>query len=72
MATYEFLQDCFAADVRAAARKADMKLYEIDALCGVAFCASTNRPDYMPTMRNYLHICAMLDLNPNDYIQEVS
>lgn len=70
MKRWTFLVKCFRQDVIDAARKAGMKRYEIDALCGLSFTSSMTRNDWMPTLRNYFAICEQLDLNPNDYIQE--
>lgn len=65
-----FLRPEFAADVTATAKRVGLKMYEVEALCGVSFAGSMMRDDWLPTMRNYLHICYMLELNPRDYIDE--
>lgn len=70
MKKWGFLRQEFSNDVRAAAAAAGFKSFEIEAMIGISFMGSLSNEDWMPTLRNYLQICIMLDLNPRDYLDE--
>lgn len=59
----------FAQDVIDASVEAGVTYREVDEMLGVqvAYSITGNNPDYLPTMRNYLAVCNLLDLDPRKY-----
>lgn len=65
-----FMRDLLAQDVRTVMNHAKVSQYEVDALIGsqvVGSLLAPSKPDYMPTMRNYIKLCNVLDLDARKY-----
>lgn len=66
----EFNRKLFAQDCRTMMAFAGVTQYEVDALVGsqvIASVLSEAKADYMPTLRNFVALCNVLDLDPRRY-----
>lgn len=58
-------------DLRYKLRQSGLTMLEVDALLGtrvIGNMMSATAEDYMPTLRNYLSLCNLFDLDPRTYL----
>lgn len=65
-----FNRELLAKDCRTMMKYASVTQSEVDEMIGsqvIASVLSEKRSDYMPTLRNFLALCNVLDLDPRRY-----